>query len=64
MFGKISFIILLVIFIVLAIMFDWFGSRDLFQKGVDGAQVAVEKIESAGDKVNQAIETINEEEKR
>lgn len=64
MFGKISFIILLVIFIVLAIMFDWFGSRDLAQKGVEGAQVAVEKLGSAGDKVNQAIETINEEEKR
>lgn len=64
MFGKISFIILLVIFIVLAIMFDWFGSRDLFQKGVDGAQVAVEKIELAGDKVSEAIETINEEEKK
>ncbi|WP_373019940.1 hypothetical protein [Thiomicrorhabdus sp.] len=62
MFGKISFIILVIVFIVLAIMFDWFGSRDLAKKGVDKAQVAVEHLESTGDKVSDVIESINDKE--
>jgi len=63
MFGKISFIILLIAFIALAIMFDWFGSRDLAEKGMDKASVAVEQLEQTGDKVSKVIETINEKEK-
>ncbi len=62
MFGKITFILIVVIFIVLAIMFDWFGSRELAKQGVDKAQVAVEHLESTGDKVSDVIESINEKE--
>lgn len=61
MFGKLSFIILLIGLISLAIMFDWFGSRDLAEKGMDKAQVAVEKLEDTGDKVTKVLDTINEE---
>jgi len=61
MLGKLSFIILLIGLIALAIMFDWFGSRDLAEKGMDKAQVAVEKLEDTGDKVNQVLDNINEE---
>ena len=61
MFGKISFIIILIVFIALAIMFDWFGSRDLAEKGMDNASSAVEKLEHTGDKVNKMIGNINEE---
>ncbi len=61
MLGKISFVILLIAFIILAIMFDWFGSRDLAEQGMDKAQVAVEKLEYTGDKVSEVLENINEE---
>jgi hypothetical protein len=61
MFGKISFLILVIGLVALAIMFDWFGSRDLAQKAVEGAQHSVEKLQETGDKVNKVIETVNEE---
>ena len=63
MFGKISFVILFIGFIALAIMFDWFGSREMAEKGMDKASVAVEQLEQTGDKVSKVIETINEEER-
>lgn len=61
--GKISMILIVIALVAMAIMFDWFGSRELAQKGVDGAQVAVEKLENTGDKVNRVLESMDEEEK-
>lgn len=60
MFGKIVFVFALVLLIVLAIMFDWFGSRDIAQKGVEGAQKAVEQIQDTGDQVSETIDSIKE----
>ncbi len=57
-FSKISLIIWLVIFLAAAIMFDWFGSRELASSFLESSQVAVEKLETTGDHVQGIIETV------
>lgn len=56
--GKIFSLIFILIFIGLAIMFDWFGARDLSQKGLDATQNTVERLNEAGDKISEAVEKI------
>jgi len=58
--SKITLIVALVVFVIVALMFDLFGSRELLQSGVDATQSAVEKIEDTGDRVSEAVETFND----
>ncbi|BCN92344.1 hypothetical protein THMIRHAM_01290 [Thiomicrorhabdus immobilis] len=60
LFGKISILIWLIIFIAAAIMFDWFGSREIATKVLDSSQTAVEKLSETGDHVQDAIDVVNE----
>jgi hypothetical protein len=57
-FSKISLIIWLIILLAAAIMFDWFGSRELASSFLENSQVAVEKLETTGDHVQGIIETV------
>jgi len=60
LFGKISILIWLIIFIAAAIMFDWFGSREIASNLLDSSQTAVEKLSETGDHVQDAIDVVSE----
>ncbi|MEA1987993.1 MAG: hypothetical protein U9N57_02135 [Pseudomonadota bacterium] len=60
LFGKISILIWLIIFIAAAIMFDWFGSREIASDLLDSSQTAVEKLSETGDHVQDAIDVVSE----
>jgi len=60
LFGKISLLIWIIIFIAAAIMFDWFGSREIATNLLDSTQTAVEKLEETGDHVQDAIDVVKE----
>lgn len=60
LFGKISILIWLIIFIAAAIMFDWFGSREIATNLLDSSQTAVEKLSETGDHVQDAIDVVSE----
>ncbi len=60
LFGKISILIWIIIFIAAAIMFDWFGSRDIAYGLLDSTQTAVEKLEETGDHVQDAIDVVSD----
>ncbi len=60
-FSKISLIIWLIILLAAAIMFDWYGSRELVASFLDFSEVAVEKLETTGDHVQGIIETVKED---
>ncbi|WP_178861835.1 hypothetical protein [Thiomicrorhabdus cannonii] len=61
MFGKLIMLFLLVGLIALAVMFDWFGSRDLALQGLDGGKVVVEKLAEVGDSVSHVLETMHQD---
>ena len=61
LFGKISVVIWILLFIAAAIMFDWFGSRDVATTFLESTQVAVEKLEETGDQVKEAIDIVTED---
>ena len=60
LFGKISILIWINIFIAAAIMFDWFGSREIAVNLLDSSQTAVEKLSETGDHVQDAIGVVSE----
>lgn len=60
LFGKISLLIWLLIFIAAAIMFDWFGSREIASGFLESTQTAVETLEETGDHVQDAIDVVTE----
>lgn len=60
LFGRISILIWLIVFIAAAIMFDWFGSREIAINLLDFSQVAVEKLSETGDHVQDAIDVVRE----
>jgi len=60
LFGKISIIIWIIVFIAAAIMFDWFGSREIAENVLDSSQTAVEKLSETGDHVQDAIEVVKD----
>ena len=60
LFGKISLLIWIIIFVAAAIMFDWFGSREIATNLLDSTQTAVEKLEETGDHVQDAIDVVKE----
>ena len=59
-FSKISLLIWIIILIAAAIMFDWFGSREIANSFLDSTQTAVEKLEETGDHVQDAIDVVSE----
>lgn len=59
-FAKLSLLIWLFIFIAFAIMFDWFGSREMAANFLETSQVAVEKLEETGDHMQSAIDVVSE----
>ncbi|MDX1351620.1 MAG: hypothetical protein R3254_01310 [Thiomicrorhabdus sp.] len=60
LFGKISILIWIIIFIAAAIMFDWFGSREIAENFLDSSQTAVEKLSETGDHMQDAISVVSE----
>ncbi|WP_321325220.1 hypothetical protein [Thiomicrorhabdus sp.] len=60
LFGKISIIIWIIILIAAAIMFDWFGSREIAVDLLDSSQTAVEKLSETGDHVQDAIDVVKD----
>lgn len=61
--SKLILVILLVIFMATAIMFDWFGSRDLAQTGLNALQEGVVTLEETGDAVSGAVKQVQEQQK-
>lgn len=61
MLGKLIMLLLLVALIALAVMFDWFGSRELALQGLDGGKVAVEKLSEVGDSISNVLETMHQD---
>lgn len=57
---KLLLLLLVVVFGVLAVMFDWFGSRDIAQSGVEATQGAVERVEEAGNTVSETFRQFNQ----
>jgi len=45
--------------IVLAIMFDWFGSREMVRSGLESTQSAFDKVQKTGDDVSDSVERIS-----
>jgi hypothetical protein len=64
LFGKISLIVWIVIIVSMAIMFDWYGSRELAKTGLEKTQEAVEKLSATGDHVQGALDVIKEEKEK
>lgn len=60
---KLWLVLLVIVFAVLAVMFDWFGSRDVAQSGVEATRGAVDKIQETGDAISQTIQQLNETKK-
>lgn len=60
LFGKISILIWIIIFVAAAIMFDWFGSREIAVNLLDSSQTAVEKLSETGDHVQDAIDVVGD----
>ncbi len=60
LFSKISLLIWIIILLAAAIMFDWFGSREIATSVLDSTQSAVEKLEETGDHVQDAIDVVSE----
>lgn len=48
-FGLFSLFIWLLIFVLLAIMFDWFGARDISMATLKHAETGIEMLEETGD---------------
>lgn len=59
--SKISLLIWLVVLVAAAIMFDWFGSREVATSLLDSTQTAVEKLERTGDQMQDVIDVVSED---
>ena len=60
LFAKISLLIWIIVLIAAAIMFDWFGSRDLAYQLLDSTENAVMTLEETGDHMQDAIDVVKE----
>jgi hypothetical protein len=60
LFTKFSILIWIILFIAAAIMFDWFGSREIAENLVDSSGTAVEKLSDTGDRVQEAIDVVSD----
>lgn len=61
LFGKISIILWLFTLLAFAIMFDWFGSREIAVSALDYTQSAVEKLVETGDQMQDVIDVVSED---
>lgn len=57
MIGRLFFLLLVIVFLALAVMFDWFGLRDGVHQGLDKTQQAVESLSNTGDRIQQTFES-------
>jgi len=58
LFGKISLIMWFITLVAVAIMFDWFGSRDIALSALEFSQGAVEKLSATGDQMQGVLDTV------
>ncbi len=61
LFGKISLILWFFTLLAFAIMFDWFGSREIAVSALDYTQGAVEKLSETGDQMQDVIDVVSED---
>ncbi|MGC9385685.1 MAG: hypothetical protein ACP5D0_01960 [Hydrogenovibrio sp.] len=61
--SKVILVILLIGFMALAIMFDWFDGRDLAQTALNALQKGVIALEETGDAVTGAVEQVQQQQK-
>lgn len=61
LFGKISIILWLFTLLAFAIMFDWFGSREIAIVALDYTQSAVDKLVETGDQMQDVIDVVSED---
>lgn len=59
MFGRIFIVLLLLLVLALAIMFDWFGTRGLLESGLNKTQKTVESLSKTGDRLQDTFESKN-----
>jgi hypothetical protein len=58
--SKLVGLIFILFLVAVSIMFDWFGARDLAQEGLNYGQKAINDLNETGNKVNDAIDSIDE----
>lgn len=56
--NKLLVLLLVIGFGVLAIMFDWFGSRAWLDVKMDEAQSVVDQVQQTGDDLKDSIQTL------
>lgn len=56
-------IVILLGAVVLAVMFDWFGSREVVESGLESTQVLLEKMQQTGDDISESVERISNAQK-
>lgn len=56
--NKLILLLLLVGFGALALMFDWFDSREWFQNHIDQAQTVVEQVQQTGDELTESLQVL------
>ena len=61
LFGKISLILWFITLLAFAIMFDWFGSREIALSALDYSQNAVEKLSETGDQMQDVIDVVSQD---
>jgi hypothetical protein len=61
LFGKISIILWLLTLLAFAIMFDWFGSRDIAVSAIEYTQSAVDKLMETGDQMQDVVDVVSED---
>lgn len=61
LFGKISIILWLFTLLAFAIMFDWFGSREIAVSALEYTQSAVDKLMETGDQMQDVIDVVSED---
>ena len=57
-FGKISLILWLLTMLAFAIMFDWFGSREIAMSSLEYTQSTIEKLSETGDQMQDVIDVV------
>lgn len=56
MIGRLMFMGLLVVFVALAVMFDWFGARDWVTQTLSFTEHTVEELSDKGDAIKEFID--------
>ena len=60
-FGKISLILWLLTMLAFAIMFDWFGSREIAMSSLEYTQSTIEKLSETGDQMQDVIDVVSKD---